>query len=453
MKENNLSEGPILRHLKNLAIPASIGLFFNTMFNVVDTFYAGRLSSDALAGLSLSFPIFFIVIALSSGIGSGTTALASIALGEKNQKQFHAYILNALLLAFLLGLVVMSFAPWLTRILFEFTGASGEPLALGIAYTNMILYGNLLFIFNFVLNGFLNAQGDTKSYRNFLVVGFVLNILLDPLLMFGFWHVPALGVAGIALATIAIQLLGVFYLAYRVYQSNAFDFKRFKQVKLKITLMLSILRQGIPASLSMATIAIGVYIINYFVMLYGGAEAVAGYGAAIRIEQLVLLPALGLNVATLALVGQNYGASKFERIKAIRKLATIIGLVIMAVGIVVIFPLASILMGIFSDNEAVVGYGTQYLRIEVLAFFTYVFININLAVLQGMKKPSYAIYVGIFRQFVPIGLFYFLGTILAMGIYGVWVGIVLINWLAVLLTLPYTAVMIRKKEAAYQAKA
>ena len=446
MQRNRLTEGSILKHLKNLAIPASIGLLFNTLFNVVDTFYAGQLSSDALAGLSLSFPIFFLIIALSSGIGSGTTALSSIALGKNDDKEFHNLALNAILLALILGILVMGFAPFITTLLFEFSGVTGDPLELGVSYTNAILYGNLFFIFNFVLNGLLSAQGDTKSYRNFLVVGFFLNLFLDPLFIFGWFGLPKLGVVGIALATIIVQLIGTIYLTYRVFHSEAFVKEFLKAARVRLVLVGAILKQGVPASLSMATIAIGVYIINYFVMFYGGSDAVAGYGAALRIEQLALLPALGLNIASLAMIGQNYGAEKFDRIREIRKTSTLIGIAIMTVGMILIFPLAPILMGFFTDSTTVVNFGVGYLRIEVLAFFTYVFININLSTLQGIKKPTFAIYIGVFRQFLPIGLFYLLGTTLNLGIYGVWWGIVIINWLAVFVTLYYTTRKLNQAE-------
>ncbi len=450
MKSNHLTEGSILVHLKNIAVPASIGLLFNTLYNVVDTFYAGRLSSDALAGLSLSFPIFFLIIALSSGIGSGTTALSSIALGKDDKIEFHNLLRNALFLSLIVGVVVIFFTPFITTFLFEFSGVTGDPLELGIAYTNTILFGNLLFIFNFVLNGVLNAQGDTKTYRNFLIVGFFLNLILDPLFIFGWFGLPRLGVVGIAIATIVVQFIGTIYLSYKVFKSANFELEIFKKTYFSLVYIFGILKQGVPASISMATIAIGVYIINYFVMFYGGSDAVAGYGAALRIEQLALLPALGLNVATIALVGQNYGAQKFDRIREIRKKAILIGLAIMTIGIVVIFPFARYLMRVFSDDTNVVEYGVGYLRIEVLAFFTYVLININIATLQGIKKPTFAIYIGVFRQFLPISLFYLLGTVLSMGIFGVWWGIVIINWLAVMITMAYTTFTLNKAEKRYK---
>ncbi|MFU8793315.1 MAG: MATE family efflux transporter [Acholeplasmataceae bacterium] len=442
--KNDLTEGSILAHIKRISIPASIGFLFNTLFNVVDTFYAGQISKEALAGLSLSFPVFFIIIALSSGLGSGTTALASIALGKKDKKEFHMLALNALLLALIAGFLVMFFAPLVTEPLFRFQGAVDEPLALGISYTNTIFLGGIFFILNFTINGLLNAQGDTKSFRNFLIIGFFLNLILDPLFIFGWFGLPQLGVMGIALATIIVQLIGTIYLTYRLLTSEVFEKALFKASKFSFTIIQAILKQGIPASLNMATIALGVFVINYFVVLYGGSDAVAGFGAALRIEQLALLPALGLNVAALTIAGQNYGAKQLDRIYEVRRLTTIIGLSIMTVGIIVIYPLARILVGVFTDAPNVIFEGVRYLRIEVFAFYTYVILNINISLLQGIKRPNFAMIIGVFRQILPAGIFYLLGTTLGMGVIGVWWGIVIINWLAVIITYFFTSYQLRQ---------
>jgi putative MATE family efflux protein len=444
MKSIDLTQGDILKHIKRVSIPASVGFLFNTLFNVVDTYYAGQLSSDALAGLSLSFPIFFIIIALSSGLGSGTTALASIALGKKDPKSFHMLARNALFLSLIVSIIISIFAPMITIPLFQLSGVSGVPLSLGVSYTNTIFYGSIFFILNFTLNGLLNAQGDTKSFRNFLIVGFFLNLILDPLFIYGWFGLPEFGVTGIAIATVFVQFIGTVYLTIRLIKSSEFVKEIYKTAKINFNIILAILKQGVPASLNMATIALGVFVINYFVVRYGGADAAAGFGAALRIEQLALLPALGLNVATLTIVGQNFGASQYDRIIEVRKKALLIGLSIMAVGIIVIYPLAPILVGLFSDNTNVVNYGSGYLRVEVFAFFTYIFLNINISLLQGIKKPFFAIVVGLFRQILPITLFYYLGTTLNMGVHGVWWGIVIINWLAVIIVLFYTSYELKK---------
>ncbi|MDP3306521.1 MAG: MATE family efflux transporter [Erysipelotrichaceae bacterium] len=446
MKKYDLTEGSILSHVQAIAIPASVGFFFNTMFNVVDSIYAGQLSTDALAGLSLSFPIFFLIIAIGSGIGNGTSTLSAIAIGKKDIQEYHQLARNSLIMALIVGVALIFLAPFIIEPLFRLTGAEGASLALGVAYTQTIFYGSLFFLLNFALNGLLASQGNTKPYRNYLIIGFFMNLILDPLLIFGWFGLPALGTVGVALATVIVQFFGTIYLAYRWTKSELFDLNMLKTAFASLSTIKELMKQVIPSSLNSATIALGIFIINYYVLFYGGSQTIAAYGAAVRIEQLVLLPTLGLNVAVLSIVGQNFGAGNFERIMQARALVTKVGVMIMLFGVVVIYPASPYLIQIFNGDSVVISAGTTYLRIEVFAFLTYVFLNMNISVLQGIKKPNFALWIGMFRQFLPFVLFYFLGTTLNMGILGVWWGIVIINWTAVGITMLYTKSQLKKLE-------
>lgn len=439
MIKNDLTVGSIPEHIKRIAVPASIGWFFNTMYNVVDTVFAGRLGTSALAGMSMSFPIFFIVIALSSGLGTGSTALISNALGAKDSKRANDYALNAVLLSILFGAFITVFGDSIGVALFSLLGASGPSLVEGMNYINMIFMGSMFFIVNGVLNSILSSQGDTKSYRNFLVLGFFLNCILDPLFIYGWFSFPMLGTRGVALATVVIQFIGMFYLLYKVNKSDEFSIVKLIKSKISGSTISEILRQAIPSSLNMMTIALGVFVINYFILKYGGEAAIAGYGASVRIEQIALLPTLGLNIATLTLVGQNFGAKNYGRIKEIYKVSLKYGLIIMTAAMVIIYPLSTFLVGLFNKDPAVVAVGSQYLRIEFLAFNTYVFLNVSMSILQGLKQPVYAIYIGLYRQIImPVVVFYILGTTFALGTSGIWWGIVLINWSAVVVAVAIT---------------
>lgn len=446
IKKSNLTSGDITAHLKRIAIPASIGFLFNTLFNVVDTFYAGKISTEALAGLTLSFPIFFIIISISSGIGNGTNALSSIALGEDNSKKYHTVAFNSFIISIIIGLVISFLSPLFVEPLLRLTGASGESLQTGLYYIQIIFFGSLLFVINFIINGLLYSQGNTKPFRNFLIIGFFANLILDPLFIFGWFSFPEMGVKGIALATIIVQFIGTIYLSYNLIKSEEFDLKTFIHSKIDKSTLIEVIHQGVPSSLNNATIAIGVFIINYYVLKYGGDTSIAAYGAGVRIEQLALIPTIGLNIAVLSIIGQNFGANKFERIHKVRKKATIYGVSIMIIGIIIIVPLAPYLIKVFNDDPAVIEAGKTYLRIEAFAFISYIFLNISVSVLQGIKKPMFAIWIGLYRQLLPFGLFYLLGTILSMGINGVWWGIVIINWSAVIISVTYTSYQLNKVE-------
>lgn len=446
MKNADLTRGNINSLLKKIAIPASIGFAFNTLFNVVDSIYAGQISTDTLAGMAISFPIFFLIISISSGFGNGATALSAIAIGKKDVKAFHAYALNSLLLAVFVGVLLPILSPLFLEPLFKLSGSSGNVLQVGLDYTILILYGTIFFVLNFVLNGLLNAQGNTKPFRNYLIIGFFANLILDPLFILGWFGIPMMGVRGVALATVIVQAFGSVYLTRHLFKSELFDMKLFKEAKPSLKTIRALLRQGIPSSLNNATIALGVFIINYFVLLYGGTDTVAAYGVAMRVEQIALLPTIGITVAVLSIVGQNFGANNIGRIHEVRKQATKYGVGIMLLGTVIIVPLAPLLISLFDSSDSVINAGTQYLRIEAFAFTTYIFLNIGVSVLQGIKKPKFGIWIGLYRQILPFGIFYFLGTTLGMGILGVWWGIVFINWTAVFITIFYTNLQLKKIE-------
>ena len=353
--KSDLTVGSIRTHIRRITIPASIGMLFNTLFNVVDTIYAGNIGTSALAGMSLSFPIFFVILSLAFGIGTGTTALISNALGEKDEKGFHNIGYNAITLGVAISITLTFTGQYIALPMFKVMGAQQATLQYGMDYVNLIFMGTIFFIMNMIINSMLSSQGDTVSYRNVLILGFLLNLILDPLFILGWFGLPKMGTAGVALATVIVQAIGTVYLAYRLTRSEHFVRSEFRICKTSMSTWKDILKQGVPASLNMMTIALGVFVINFFVIKYAGDVTIAAYGAAVRIEQLALLPAIGLNTATLTMVGQNYGAKKYERIVEIYKKCLLYGVGIMTAAMVIIYPTAAFLVKIFNQDPAVIG--------------------------------------------------------------------------------------------------
>ncbi len=430
MSQTNLTQGSIKKALRQIAIPASIGFLFNTLFNVVDTYFAGQLSVAALAGLTISFPIFLITIALASGIGTGATALAAIAIGKKDQMQYHVIAKNALLLSLIVAGVLLLIAPFAIPWLLQVSGGTGDVFQAGLAYMNVVIIGAVFQILNFTFNGLLSAQGNTKPFRNFLVLGFFFNLFLDPLFIFGWFGLPQLGTAGVALATVLVQVFGTVYLGTAFFKSSYFMKTLFKKAKVSGQAIKQLLKQGIPVSLNNATVSIGIFIIQYFIYQYGTYETIAGYGVAVRIEQIALLPTIGLNIATVALVGQNFGAAQWHRILIAIKKAVKYGVILLTIGLVIIYPLAPQLIAIFNQDPQVIQEGATYLRIEGLAIYTYSMIGIASSVMQAIKKPYYALIIGVLRQLTPILVFFVLGEVFALGTIGIWWGIVIVNYVA-----------------------
>jgi putative MATE family efflux protein len=436
-QDSDLTRKPIPGLIRTIAVPASIGFFFNTMYNIVDTYYGGQLSTDALAALSLSFPVFFMIIALGSGIATGTTALISNSIGEGNRGKASEYIGQAISFTMLIGIVMTVVGLLISPGLFKILGARDQYLDLGLSYMNIILLGTVFFLLIYTFNAILNAQGDARTFRNYLIGGFFLNIILDPLFMYGGFGIPEMGLPGVAWATVLIQFLGTLYVGFRAAVSEIFCTDCLKKLIPRKAAYLELAGQGIPASLNMMTIAVGVFVITYFISVFG-KESVAAYGIATRIEQIALLPSFGLTTAALSIVGQNNGARKFDRVRETVNKSILYGISIMTIGTVTVFCFAAPLMGFFTTDPIVISIGATYLRIAGFIFQAYIILYVSVSSLQGMKKPLYAIWVGLYRQIAaPVMIFFGLVYLLGFGIVSVFWGIFGITWSAALFTLWY----------------
>jgi len=204
---NNLTVDPIPVLIRRLAIPASVGMFFNTMYNVVDTYYAGRMSTEALAALSLTFPVYFTLLAMGMGFSTGTTALIGNALGRGDRREAALTASQGLVLSVLLAVVVTTTGYVAAPSLFRLLGASEEYLDLCLQYIRVILGGSGITLFVFMFNGILNSQGDTHSYRDYLITATVANIILDPWFMYGGFGLPAMGIKGILCSLDQIRMI------------------------------------------------------------------------------------------------------------------------------------------------------------------------------------------------------------------------------------------------------
>lgn len=449
MAQQNLTTAPIPQLIRSIAIPTSVGFLFNTLYNVVDTWYGKFLETEGLAALSLSFPIFFIIIALGSGISTGATALISHSLGAENPKAAGKTLAQAVVFSLFVSMILMTLGFLSVPPLLASLSDDAMVLHYANRYLTVILLGVPFFLLQAIFNAGLSARGDTKSYRNVLITGFVLNLLLDPLLLFGYapLRIPAMGAEGIALATVLIQVIGTLFLAWKTRRSGCFEGVGFGALKPDITDIKSIAQQGIPASLSMLTVALGMLIINYFLEEYGATKALAAYGIAVRIEQIALLPTIGLTTAILTLTGQNYGAKRIDRVKETYSTALKYGVYIMVVMLLLIIPFAKQLMGLFNTDPEVISIGVTYLYIEILTFYSYVLLFCSTSMLQGLKHPNFAMIIGLVRQFLlPIPIFWLLGQVLGWGVTGVWWGIALITWSAALITFFYSRGILKKVE-------
>ena len=436
-KPNDLISQPIPGLIRKLAVPASTGYFFNTMYNVVDTYFGGLISTQVLAALSLSLPVFFIIIAIGTGLSNGTTALIANALGAEKRKEASLLSTQGLTFGVLISIVLTALGYFASPFLFMALGASDVYLETALVYMKTIFFGTVFFLLVYMLNAILTAAGDTRSFRNFLIAGFFLNGILDPWFIYGGFGIPALGVTGIALATVLIQLIGTVYLGIRVSKTGLVTSGKIKDYLPRFGPFRDIVTQGVPASLNMMTVGIGIFVITFFISAFG-KDAVAAYGVAMRIEQIVLIPTIGLNVAALALVAQNNGAERFDRVRQVLGTALKYGAWVMTAGTLFVFLLARPLMTLFTEDREVIGIGATYLMIDALVLYAYVILFVNVAALQGVKRPMIAVWIGLVRQIVaPVVLFYLVTQVFDWGLLGVWWSIFSITWSAALFSFLY----------------
>jgi len=397
--ELNLLKDPIPSLIKKIALPASIGTLFQTLFNVVDTFFAGTISPEALSALAKSFPIYFIIIAACVGVTVGGTSLIANSIGENNKSKIHGYfahtIIYGIIISIVISLIGFLFAPYL----FELMGSESEVIQLGLSYTNVVFGGSIIFIMLVALNSLLHADGDTKTYRNVLILSFLLNILLNPLFIFGLGPIPAFGISGIGVATIVAQSVGLIIIFFKVSKSIRIrDISR-KSFNINFNTLTNLFFQSAPITAALLLISVGNFIILSFIGFFG-EFATAGYGSAARFEQILLLPVLGLNTAIISIIGQNFGSKNYLRVKESYFKAVIYGFTIMIISGLIIFVSADRIVSIFSDNQEVINYGTSYLKISALIFPAYPIFFISNGFFMAIKKSSYSMYLNIIRNVI-----------------------------------------------------
>ncbi|MDC0653639.1 MATE family efflux transporter [Candidatus Pelagibacter sp.] len=395
-KSINLTKDPIWSLLKNVTIPASVGSLFQTFYNLVDTWFAGRISAEAISAIAKSFPIYFTIIAVGVGIGAATNACIGNLIGEKKFNRASLFIAQSVVFALFTSVIVTLFGLNASSFLLTVMGSDSVGISLTKEYLDIIFYGTFIVMIQISLNGALNAQGDTRSYRNVLIFSFFLNIFLNPLFIWGYGIVPAFGIGGLAIATVISQSIGTIYLAYKI---NSCKLKKYLKIRCflpKPEMLKELFSQALPIMFSMLFIGVGIFNILYFIGQFGDL-ATAGYGAALRVEQVFLLPVIGLNTAVLSIGGQNFGAKKFNRIRELYTKALLFGSSFMAGAGLILFFGAEFFVSQFTDNQEAIIHGAIYLKVAALIAPIYPVFFITTAVFQALKKPIYSLYLSILR--------------------------------------------------------
>lgn len=421
-QQNPLLFASIPSLIRKIATPVAIGAFFNTMYNVVDTFYGGLISSQALAALSLSFPIYFIIIAFGNGIAQGNTALIGNALGRNDQTKAQRYASQGLAYGILISILLTIGVTVAAPAIVESMGATDPSYRqMTLDYIVPLYYGAIFFITRFMANSVLQAVGNTIPGRNAMIVGFFLNILLDPWFIYGGFGLPAMGIRGIALATVLVQFLAAVYTLYEAFKTDLLSWQSLRENLLpQFGAFRQITEQGFPNTLDMMGISLGFFVLNFYAGQFG-QNAVAALGVASRIEQIFLLPLLGFTVATLTLVASNNGARNYGRVQDTFRQALKFSIIVMLITTTIALLFARPLMRIFTSDPDIIAIGVTYVRLRCLALVPSAVFFTSGAALRGLKKPLWPLVWNMVRFVaLPWLLIYIFVERLDYGISAIW---------------------------------
>lgn len=424
MIDADLTKGPLTGHFRRLAIPAAIGMLFSTLYNVVDTFYAGFFGTQAQAGLAVGFQAFFILVAIGFGLSSAMSALVGNAKGRKDAPEARHLAAQGIGLAVMATLVMIAIAAVAGPSLIAVVSEPGGYRDAGLDYFSWLIFALPGFIIGPAANGILQARGDTRTMQRALIVAFFVNIGLNPLLMYGIpGVVGGMGFNGIALATILSQTGVAAFILWRVFgRSMMQDLKVVEFIPVPAKYY-EIIAQAFPAGFALLVTFSSGFIVQYALKDYGEA-ALASYGITMRIEQLFLLPALGITISLVPIAAQNYGANHHDRVRAAFHRCWILGVI----GTTLAFPLLWFGGGwaarIFSDDPEVIRISALFLKVEAAILPIYVVLFSINSLLQALKKASWTMWIGIYRQWIGIALFIWLfAYVLDGGLTGVRLGI------------------------------
>lgn len=441
--KKDLTEGSIPQLVKTMAIPVSIGFFFQAMYNITDTYYVGQLSTTALAALALTFPLFFLILSLGGGINISTNALVAKKLGEKKHEEAVEIAAQGISYAFIAGIILGLVGIGIADPVFSLIGGKGELHSLAIEYMNIIFLGSSLFLMFFTLNGILGSIGDTKTGGILMVIGFVLNVFLDPILMYGWFGLPRLEIAGVAIATLIIMLIQVVAMLFIVNKRGMLS-KELHHYIPKTNIAKEIISQAIPASLNQASTALGFLIVTRFVSDFG-EMAIATFGVGVRIDQLLVLPAIGIAIASISLTGQNYGAKRFDRILETYKVATKYNAIALLIGLVLVIIFSKSLAEAFTPDQQLQHMIVTYLWIVTFSYVPVGVIIISGSVLQGLGKAEHGLALTLMRVFVVlVPLFWIFAYTLDYKEIGIWIALTLSSIIVALISYWYVLKTIKK---------
>ena len=421
--EQDFTEGSISRAIFLLATPMVLEMLMESLFAIVNVFWVTRLGSDAVATVGFTESMMTLVFAVAIGLSMSTTAMVARRIGEKDPEGAATAGVQAIVLASIVA-VLMGVPGYLfASKLLELMGGSPELVATGHRYTAIMLGSNIFVMLLFLNNAIFRGAGDASIAMRVLWAGNLINMILDPLLIFGLGPFPELGITGAAVATVIGRGSGVAYQIWILMRGNSRVVIRPSNFRIVPPVILSLIRVSITGVLQFA-IAHTSWILLVRIISTFGSVAVAGYTIGIRIFIFVILPSWGLSGAAATMVGQNLGAGKPERAVRAVYLTSIYNMVVLGVVAAVLIGMPEVIVRLFSSNAGEIGYAVDCLRIIGYGNLVYAVGMVLVQAFNGAGDtvtPTWINLIGFW--FCEIPLAWFLAFPAGMGVRGVFTSI------------------------------
>lgn len=440
---SKLTRDPVLPTLFRMAAPMLVGTVAINTYNFVDTMFIARLGTIPLAAMGFTFPVVTLLTFVAGGIGTGVTTLTSHALGRKSREEASRIVTHGIGLVVIVAAIISIIGFLTMSSVFSMLGADTQTLPLVSKYMSCWYAGAVFMALPMVGNGILISLGDSKAASSFMLLGAVLNCVLDPVMIFGFAGIPAMGMWGAALATVLAQAISTAWLAYLLIVKH----KIFKINKLTgggfLNSCSSILRFAIPSILSMILMPVSSAVLTKLISSYGN-EAIAAASAAGRVEMFSYIIPMALGMSLVPFVSQNYGGGHIDRIYQARRYSVRFALLYGIVVAAILFITAPLISRIFTSNESVKEIFILYLRIASFGFGMMEVHRYSGFFLTGIHLPILSTLLNVVRIIVLLLPLSFLGSSL-FGIKGIFAGRLLTDLIAGTVGIISVAVLLKLK--------
>ena len=399
--ENKMGIMPVGKLLANMAIPMIASMLVQALYNIVDSIYISRVSESAVTALSLAFPVQNMMIAFSSGIAVGVNSLLSRSLGEKNQKMANKSAGNGITLILIVVVLFMIFGIFGSHPYYAFQSDVAETVKGGSTYVSIICIFCIGSFMEILLERLLQSTGRTIYSMITQGTGAIINILLDPMFIFGMFGVPAMGVAGAAVATVIGQCVAATLALIFNIKKNPDIQLSFADLKLDKEAVGKIVVVGVPSLVMMAIGSVMNFGMNQ--ILQGFSETATGvFGIYYKLQSFFFMPIFGLNGATISIVAFNYGAKSKKRMMKAIKLSCTVALIIMLLGVAAFQFIPEVLHGIFNPSDEFLAIAVKALRIISIHFPIAAVCIVLGSVFQALGNGIYSTIVSLARQLVVL---------------------------------------------------